>query len=70
MPVIYEMVHVVVVPELLESLDKLAATEESEVEEGDMLVWDQFVGSCLYVVLFPGSTAERHMGWFTAYCQK
>ena len=43
MSVVDEMIHVVVVSELLESFHKLSSSEESEVEEGYLLVWNKIV---------------------------
>jgi hypothetical protein len=45
MSVAKEMIHVVIVSELFEAFDKLASAEESEVEELDLPVVDECIGS-------------------------
>ena len=45
MSVAKEMIHVVILSELFEAFDKLASAEESEVEELDLPVVDECIGS-------------------------
>ena len=44
MPIVDEVIHVVVVTELFESLHQLSAAEEAQVEQCDLILWNQLVG--------------------------
>ena len=43
MSIVYEVVHVVVESEFLESFYKLAASEESQIKDCNLFVWNDLV---------------------------